>query len=160
MWLSRFFVLVSSCRTKSSLRLLIISKNRVIDTNHLPQTQRSNKAQRSNQTQRSNQGLSWPKLVGQPGVGLGGADRPGPAHQMFRGWAAEWLSPSHFQKIKARPAGPIIFSKATARPGLAHHMATRPMKHGLYMGRPDNYVGRPTRFPVLKGAGAYDEVTM
>ena len=56
--------------------------------------------------------------------------RPGPAHQIFRGWATARPSPSHFQKF-------------TARPGPAHHMAARPMKHGLYMGRPDNYVGRP-----------------
>ena len=61
--------------------------------------------------------------------------RPGPAHQFFRGWAAARPSPSHFQKFKARP---IIFSNVSARPGPAHHMAARPMKHGLYIGRPDN----------------------
>ena len=49
-------------------------------------------------------------------------------------------------------------------------MAERPMKHGLYVGRPDSYLGRlvdltvsPTGrlmcFPVLKGACAYvDEI--
>ena len=52
--------------------------------------------------------------------------RPGPAH--------------HIKKFTARPT---IFSNVSARPGPAHHMAARPMKHGLYMGRPDKYVGRP-----------------
>ena len=48
-------------------------------------------------------------------------------------------------------------------------MAARPMKHGLYMDRPDNYVGRPVNLtgpligrpmccPVLKGACAYADV--
>ena len=45
-------------------------------------------------------------------------------------------------------------------------MKARPMKHGLYMGRPDNYVGQPVDLtgrpmccPVPKGACAYaDEV--
>ena len=48
-------------------------------------------------------------------------------------------------------------------------MAARPMKHGLYMGRPDKYVGRPVDltgrpmgqpmcYPVLKGAYAYADV--
>ena len=93
-----------------------------------------------------------PTLVDRPGVGLDrpgtlnfnlvdrgparpvkfseDGPRPGPAHQFFRGWAAARPSPSHFQRF-------------TARPGPAHHMAARPMKRGLYMGRPDNYVGRP-----------------
>ena len=69
--------------------------------------------------------------------------RPGPAHQIFRGWVAAWPSTSHFQKLTARPGLPIIFFQVSARPGPAYHMAARPMKHGLYMGRPDNYVGRP-----------------
>ena len=59
--------------------------------------------------------------------------RPGPAHHIFK----------------------------KSRPGPAHHMAARPMRYGLYMGRPDNYVGRtvkstgrPMFSPVLKGACA------
>ena len=74
--------------------------------------------------------------------------RPDPAHQIFRGWAAARPSPSLFQKI-------------TVRPGPAHHMAARPIKHGLYMGRPDNYVGRPVDLtgcmccPVPKGANMH-----
>ena len=46
-------------------------------------------------------------------------------------------------------------------------MATSPMKHGLYMGRPGNYVGRPVDLkgrpmccPVVKGAGAYTDVIL
>ena len=62
-----------------------------------------------------------------------GGPRPDPAHQIFRGLAAARPSPSHFQEFTARP---IIFSKVSARPGPAHHMAARPMRHGLYMGRP------------------------
>ena len=72
-------------------------------------------------------------------------DRPGPAHQFFRGWAAARPSPSHFQKL-------------TARPGPADRMAARPMRHGLYMARPDHYVGRPMCYPVLKSACAYADV--
>ena len=49
--------------------------------------------------------------------------RPGPAH--------------HFSKIHG-PARPIIFSQVSPRPGPAHDLAARPMRHGLYMGRPDN----------------------
>ena len=72
---------------------------------------------------------------------------PGPAHHIFRGWAA------------ARP-GPSIFSEDGLRPGPAHrisndirparpdpsvfklvgpadiHSQARPMRHGLHMGRP------------------------
>ena len=92
--------------------------------------------------------------------------RPGPAHQIFRGWAAARPSPSHFQKFTARP---IIFSNASARPGPANHAAAMHMRHGLYMGRPDNYVGRPVDLMgwpkgrpmcclVLKGACAYADV--
>ena len=50
--------------------------------------------------------------------------------------------PITFSKIHG-PARPITFSNVSARPGPAHHKAARPMKHGLYTGRPDNYVGRP-----------------
>ena len=56
--------------------------------------------------------------------------RPGPAHHIFN-------------KSRPGPARSIIFSNVSARLGLAHNMTARPMKHGLYMGRPDNYVGRP-----------------
>jgi len=81
------------------------------------------------------QGLSWTDAGGPaPGwagrVGLGRASQTGPARQISRGWAAARPSPSHFQNF-------------TGRPGPAHHMAARPMRHGLYMGRPNYYVGRP-----------------
>ena len=82
--------------------------------------------------------------------------QPGPARQIARGWAAARPSPPNVQRMGRGTAQPITFSKIhgpalpglvhhfqKSRPGLAHHMATRPMKHGLYMGRPDNYVGRP-----------------
>ena len=120
-----------------------------------------------------------PTLVGQAEVGLGRARRPGPAQKIFRGWAtarpgpanfrgfaAAQPSPSHFQNFTARP-GPSFFPKS--RPGPAHFMAAKPMRHGLYMGWPDNYVGRPVDLtgrpmgrpvccPVLKGTSAYADV--
>ena len=111
---------------------------------------------------KKNRACHGPTLVGRPGVGPArpgplifdmmdrgparpvnfseDGPRPGPAHQIFRGWAAARPSPSHFQKFTARP---IIFSNASARPGPANHAAAMHMRHGLYMGRPDNYVGRP-----------------
>ena len=120
-------------------------------------------------------GLSWPDAGGQA-QGWAGPGRP--AHPIIIWWAAARPGPSNFQRIgrgPARPikfsedgpppgpahhifqkftARPIIFSKVSARLGQAHHMATRPMKHGLYMGRPDSYVGRPMCCPVLAGACA------
>ena len=53
--------------------------------------------------------------------------------------------PITFSKIhgRARPGPSFFKSLGPARPGPAHHMAARPMRHGLYMGRPDNDVGRP-----------------
>ena len=87
-----------------------------------------------------------------------GGPRPGPARRIFRGWAAARPGPSNFQRMGRGPAQPITFSKihgparpiifpkVSARPGPAHHMAARPMRHGLYMGRPDNYVRRPVDF--------------
>ena len=77
---------------------------------------------------------------------------PGPDHHVFKG---------------SRPgsARPIIFSEVSAQPGPTHHMAARPMRHGLYMGRPDNYVGRsvnltgrPMCCSLLKGSCAYADV--
>ena len=55
------------------------------------------------------------------------------------------LGPAHhiFKNSRPGPARPIIFANVSARSGPARHMAARPMKHGLYMGRPDNCVGRP-----------------
>ena len=95
-------------------------------------------------------GLGWPGRLGWAGplnfylVGRGPA-RPGPSIFQRVGRGPARPSPSHFQKFTARPgpARPIIFSNVSARPDPAHHMAPRPMKHGLYMDRPDNYVGRP-----------------
>ena len=83
--------------------------------------------------------------------------RPGPAHQ------------SHFQKITARRGPAHHFFNSLARPGPARHMVARPMRHGLYMDRPENYVGlsvdltdRPMGWsmccPVLEGACAYADV--
>ena len=92
-----------------------------------------------------------------------GEPRPGPARQNFRGWAAAQPGPSNFQRMGPGPAqtitfflihGPALtFSKVSARPGPAHHMTTKPMKHGLYM-------GRPMCCPVLKGACAYADVIL
>ena len=79
--------------------------------------------------------------------------RPGPAHHISN-------------KSRPGPTRPIFFSNILACPGSAHHMAAMPRRHGFYMGRADNYVGRPVDLtgrpmgrsmccPVLKGAGAY-----
>ena len=57
--------------------------------------------------------------------------RPGPAHYCFKSLGSAWPGPSHGSE--------------------AH-------KHGLYMGQPDNCVGRPMCCPVLKGACAYADV--
>ena len=91
--------------------------------------------------------------------------RPDPAHQIFRGWAAVRPSPSHFQNVTARPGPAHHFSEVSAGPGPAHHIAASPMRHGLYMGRPDNCVGRPVDltgrpmcYPVLIGACACTDV--
>ena len=59
--------------------------------------------------------------------------RPGPAHQIFIGWAAARPDPSKFQRTGRGPAQPITFSnfhgparpitcsKVSARPGTALH---------------------------------------
>ena len=76
---------------------------------------------------------------------------------------------SHVQNSRPRPARPIIFSKVSARPCPPHHMAARPKRHGLYMGRPVNYIGRPADLtcrpmcwpmcrPVVNGSCAYADV--
>ena len=87
-------------------------------------------------------GPAWPIFF------LYDGPRPGPARQIFRDGSRP--GPAH-----------QIFEDGP-RPGPAHHMAARPMKHGLYMGRPNNYegwpvdlTGRPMCCPVLKGACAY-----
>ena len=96
--------------------------------------------------------------------------RPGPARQILRGWAPAQPGPSIFQRMGRGPAQLITLKKNSgparpgssffqkSRPGPAHHMEARPMRHGLYMGRPDNYVGRPMCCPILKGACAYADV--
>ena len=86
--------------------------------------------------------------------------RPGPAHQFSEDGPRPGPAHNLFKISRPGPARPIIFPKVSARSGPAHHMATRPMKHGLYMGRPDNYVGRPMCCPVVKGAGAYADVIL
>ena len=74
--------------------------------------------------------------------------------------------PSNLQRMGRGPAQPITFSK---NHGPGHHMAARPMKHGLYIGRPDKYFGRPVDLTgrplgrpmccfVLKGACAYADM--
>ena len=69
----------------------------------------------------------------------------GPARPINFSEDGPWPVPAYhiFKNSRPGPARPIIFSNVSARPGVAHHMAASPMKHGLYMGRPDNYVGRP-----------------
>ena len=55
-------------------------------------------------------GPAWPVKFSEDG------QRPGPAHQIFRGWATARPSPSRFQKFPVQP-GPSFFQKS--RPGLA-----------------------------------------
>ena len=93
-----------------------------------------------------------------------GGPRPGPVRQISeRGWAAARPRPSNFWRMGRGPtqpitfkkihgrARPIIFSNVSARPDPAHHMAARPMRHGLSM-------GRPMCSPGLKGACACSDV--
>ena len=82
---------------------------------------------------------------------------------MGRRW---WAGPSIFDMMGRGPAQPINMKK---KHGPAHHSAARPMRHELYMGRPNNHVDRPVDFTgrlmgqpmccsVLKGACAYADV--
>ena len=84
--------------------------------------------------------------------------RPAPANQIFRRWAVARPSPLHLKKLTARSGLAHHCFKFSARPGPAHHMAASPMRHGLYMGRPGNCVGRSLCRPVLKGACAHADV--
>ena len=76
------------------------------------------------------------------------------------------LGPTHHIFKSSRPD---LIHRFFTSLGPVHHMAARPMKHGFYMGRPDNYVrrsvdltGRPTSplicCPVLTGAYEYADV--
>ena len=48
--------------------------------------------------------------------------RPGPAHQISRGWAATRPGPSNFQRMGRRPARSIKISEDGPRPDPAHHI--------------------------------------
>ena len=48
--------------------------------------------------------------------------RPGPAHQISRGWAAAQPGPSNFQRLGRGPARPIEISEDGPRPGPAHNI--------------------------------------
>ena len=48
--------------------------------------------------------------------------RPGPAHQISRGWAAARPGLSIFQRMGRGPARPIKISEDGPRPGPAHHI--------------------------------------
>ena len=104
-----------------------------------------------------------------PARGWAGTDRPGRpgssiSYMMGRGPA----QPITFSKIHCLAwPGPSFFPKS--RLGPAQQMVARPMRHGLYMDRPENYVGlsvdltdRPMGWsmccPVLEGACAYADV--
>ena len=69
-------------------------------------------------------------------------DGPRPGQANFQMMGRGPVQPITSSKIPG-PARPIIFSNVSAQSGPAHHLAARPMKHGLYMGRPDNDVGQP-----------------
>ena len=62
--------------------------------------------------------------------------RLGPASQFFRGWPAARPSPSSFNFSWPGPAQPINFSNVSARRGRPMIFAARPMRHGVYTGRP------------------------
>ena len=95
--------------------------------------------------------------------------RPGPAHQIFRGWAADRPGPAHhmFKNSQPGPAQFIIFSKASARPGPSHGSEAHETRD-LY--RPARQLrrsavdvtgrsmGRPMCCSVLKGAYACADV--
>ena len=53
---------------------------------------------------------------------LFGGPRPGPAHQILRGWAAARPGPSNFGRMGRGQARPIKFSDDGPRPGPAHHI--------------------------------------
>ena len=81
----------------------------------------------------------------------------GPAHQFFISWVAAWPGPSFFQRMGR--GSPSHFQKITARPGQAHE--TRPL-YGpacYFRGRPVDLTGRATGRPmccsVLKGEGIH-----
>ena len=77
------------------------------------------------------------------------------------------LGPTHHIFKSSRPD---LIHRFFTSLGPVHHMAARPMKHGFYMGRPGNYLGRLVDLtvwprgrlkcsPVLKSACAYvDEI--
>ena len=60
----------------------------------------------------------------------------GPAHQVFKRWVAARRSASHFKT--SRPAHQIL-----PGPDRPVTLAARPMRHGLYTGRPAISMGRP-----------------
>ena len=65
-----------------------------------------------------------------------GRPRPGPARQIyFQRMGRGPAQPIRFKKIKNSrpgPTRPIILSRVSVRPGPAHHMAARPMRHERY----------------------------
>ena len=107
--------------------------------------------------------MSWADAGG-PARGWAGPGRTvGPDPSIFDMMGRGRVRPINFSEDGSRPS-PAHHIFKNSRPGPAHHMAARPMKHGLYMGRPDNYEGRPVDLgrpmccPVLKGACGYADV--
>ena len=96
-----------------------------------------------------NQGLSCADARGSDGPRLG------PAHHIFRGWAAARPGPSNSNFSRPGPVHDILYFSGPAWPMT---FAARSMRYGLYMGlpaipvgRPVNLKGRPMYYPVLKG---------
>ena len=105
--------------------------------------------------------------------------RPGPAHQTILWWAAARPGPKILQNMGRGSARPIRCWEDGPRPGPAHHIfqnsrpgrarsffflvsaqpipahniAARPMKHGLYIDRPENDAGRPIDLTGRQWAG-------
>ena len=97
---------------------------------------------------------------GFPGLGRAGT-RPDQSNVQRMGRGLAQLMRFSAYHGPGRPDPAHCCFQSLGPPGPARHMAATPMGHGLCMGQPDKYVGRPVdltgrpmRCPVLNGACA------